>query len=194
MHPGKWGPDLLGRGSVKVGALAGAVLRVCGVSSGDVQLCLDITLWNLLRLNLLLTGGWTRGSPEVPSNPKHSVTLWFMDCGGFTWRLLQEKNTKLSITHLQHILSVTNLLSNQFPNYCNKASFSSTKLYYLKVPTFNKKYPYDRANVHKGKFHKPSCVGRGLIWTTGKRNVHLYNFWLSLSWFVIQWLDDLEFW
>ena len=37
--------------------------------------CLDMVPWSLLLVNLLWHGGWTRWSPEVPSNPYHSG--WF---------------------------------------------------------------------------------------------------------------------
>lgn len=39
---------------------------------------------------------------------------------------------------------MTNLLSNQFPNYFNKPSFSFTKLHYFKVSTFDQ----SQKNIH----------------------------------------------
>jgi len=38
--------------------------------------CLDAVLCSLLYVILLWQGGWTRWSPEVPSNPYCSVILW----------------------------------------------------------------------------------------------------------------------
>lgn len=120
-------------------ALAGAVQRGCGVSSGDVQLCLDITLCSLLWVNLLLQGvGLDDPQKSLPTpNILLLCDLRSAVCGAFTCRLLQD-NAKLSIIHLGHILlPLINLLSNQFPNYFNKPSFSFTKLYYLKAFTFD---------------------------------------------------------
>lgn len=87
--------------------------------------------------------------PRIPSNPKHSLCdLRSAVCGGFTWRLLQEKNAKVSIIYLEHILlPLTNLLSNQFPNYLYKPSFSFTKLYYLKASTFDQSQKNARMTV-----------------------------------------------
>jgi len=44
-------------------------------SPAILKTCLDAALCSLLQVTLLQQGGWTRRSPEVPSNPYHSVIL-----------------------------------------------------------------------------------------------------------------------
>lgn len=49
--------------------------RHCGVYI--FKSCLHPVLGNLLKVTLLSHGGWTKGPPQVHSNTKHSVILWF---------------------------------------------------------------------------------------------------------------------
>ena len=72
------------------GALEQVAQRDCGFCfSGDIQ---NPPGWGPVQPRLgdpaLAGGGRTRWSPEVPSNPYHSVILWF--CDSATW--LQRRN------------------------------------------------------------------------------------------------------
>ena len=59
-------------------ALEQAVQRGCGFSfSGDIQNLSGCGLVQPAVDDPASAGGWTRWFPEVPSNPYHSVFLWF---------------------------------------------------------------------------------------------------------------------